>query len=629
MSVSSKSDPFALNISGVRNLVESPLNKVKGNGPLSSEEGLAGDKIDVLDLPMSDGELLDLAKKWDILYTTYESKIKLRQQANETFYKGRQKLSTPQGMDDSAAISANLLFEAIETFLPAALSRNPDPVVWSDNSPQGNAVADSVRTMLQYHSDSLGLRSKLSLMTRKWALDFLGVLKHGWDNDIQEIKTEVRDVKNFIFDPSGYVDVYGCFTSYLGERMTVTAERLIEMFPKKKDMIVLLVDGKLGTPVTYTEWWTDEYCFYTFKDVVLDKHKNPHFNYSRDGQDEVTDEGGNIIQPAIEEIQARNHFAKPMKPYTFLSVFNLQQQPHDETGLIEQNIPNQRLITRRTEQIDYNLSRANNSTVFSERNFTQETAKQAATAWTRGHPVLVPEGGPINEAIKDFPPPSIPDAFFKELDVNMNNLRSIFGVQGITAAKQDEDQTARGMILNQQYDNSRIGGGIGDKLEMVARNVFNWWVQLYYVYYDEAHYAAVMGQLKATEYIELSSAHLNANLIVSVSPDSMKPHDEVTNMNQALSLWEAGAIDPLTLLTRLNFPSPKETAGMFMLYKLNPQAYFMANWPDMAQAIMPQPAAPGAPAPTGAPNPEAQSEPAPPIGGVPATASLSSVPLPS
>jgi len=46
-------------------------------------------------------------------------------------------------------------------------------------------------------------------MTRKWALDFLGVLKHGWNNDLQEIKTEIRDAKNFVFDPEGYVDVYG------------------------------------------------------------------------------------------------------------------------------------------------------------------------------------------------------------------------------------------------------------------------------------------------------------------------------------------------------------------------------------------------------------------------------------
>jgi len=612
-------DPFSMNIRGVTNLIESKLNKVPGQGAVEDQEGVQGEKIDELELKMSDQDLIDLADKWTLKYALYESKIRPRQQLNEAYYLGRQKLSTPAAVDDNAAISANLLFEAEETFLPAALSRNPEPVVWSDNSPTGNAVAEAVKTMLQYHADQLGLRSKMTLMVRKWSLDFLGVIKHGWDNDIQEIKSEVRDAKNFIFDPSGYVDVYGDFTSYLGERITVTAQRLTDMFPNKEAHITLMVDGKMGTEVTYTEWWNDDYCFYTFKDIVLDKHKNPHFNYDREESD---------VEGQAALINGMNHFAKPAKPYTFLSVFSLQQKPHDETGLIEQNIPNQRLVSRRTEQIDFNLSRSNNSTVFSENNFNQETAKQAATAWTKGHPILVPSGGPIDQAIKDFPAPSIPGAFFEDLANNMGNLRTIFGTQGITAQKGNEDQTARGMILNQQYDNSRIGGGVGDKIEMVARGIFNWWVQLYYVYYDEQHYASVMGQLKSTQYIELSIQNLTAKLVVSVAPDSMKPHDEITEMNQALSLWEAQAIDPLTLLTRLNFPSPKETAGMYMLFKLNPQAYFQMNWPELAQASMGAPQQPGVPAVGGGGGNPAPVQGAQPVaGGVPAQPDLSSVPL--
>jgi hypothetical protein len=196
MSVDSKSDPFALSISGVKNLVSSGINKVKGQGDYTDDEGVQGERIDILELNMDEQELLQLAHKWEIKYADYYVKIARRQEANKTFYMGQQKLGSPAGIDDSASISANLLFEATETFLPAALSRNPDPVVWSDNSPMGNEIAQSVQTMLQYHTDQLGLRPKISLMTRKWLLDFMGVLKHGWNNEIQEIKTEVRDAKN-------------------------------------------------------------------------------------------------------------------------------------------------------------------------------------------------------------------------------------------------------------------------------------------------------------------------------------------------------------------------------------------------------------------------------------------------
>lgn len=620
------SDPIAQNVEGVRQLVGSKINKSSNQPITSQEEGVQGEKIDSLELTKSDEDLILLAKKWEARYAPYEAKIQPRQERNLKWYLGKQK-DGGSGVPDEENIAANILFEAEETFLPAALSRNPEPVVWSDNSNEGNQIADAVKTMLQYHADILVLRSKLTLMVRKWSVDMLGVLKHGWDSRVEDIKTEVRDAKNFIFDPNGYVDSYGDFVGYLGERITVSAEKLIEMFPKHTAYITVNVDGKMGTQVKYTEWWEDDYCFYTYKDKVLDKHKNPHFNYAREEVDPLSGEN--------EVIKGKNHFAYPKKPYTFLSVYTLQRQPHDETGLIEQSIPNQNLVSRRVEQIDFNISRTNNATAYSANNFTQETAKQAATAKKKGHPVLIPSGGPIKDAMVDFPPNALPASFFEDLNSNINNLRTIFGVQGITAQKQDEDQTARGMILQQQYDNSRIGGGIGDRIEQVADNVFNWWTQLYYIYYDEPHYASVIGQLRATQYIELSAHNLNAKLVVSVAPDSMKPHDEVTEMNQAMSLWEAGAIDPQTLLQRLNFPNPKETAGQLWLWKTNPALYGQLNFPDLAQMIQQQQAqmmAMGQPVqgqpPQGAPAPEALSEPAPPVGGVPANSALNQVALP-
>lgn len=624
-------DPIEQNIIGVQSLVGSKLNKIP-YGATNQMEGVEGEFVDEFTLKLDDEELLSLARKWTNKYAGYEASIKLRQQANKTYYLGRQKETSAQTTSDGQPISANLIFEAEETFLPAALSKNPEPVVFADNTPEGNAVSKSTKTMLQYHADTLVLRRKLMLTVRNWSVDMLGVLKHGWDNEVNDIKTDVRDAKNFIFDTNGYVDPYGDFCGYLGERITITAEQLVELFPKHRAYITIMVDGKMGTDVTYTEWWNDDYCFYTFKNKVLEKNKNPHFNYNK--TEVQTDIDG--MQNEVE-VKGVNHFYKPKKPYTFFSVFSFGDQPYDVTGLIEQNIPNQRRISRRTEQIDYNLSRSNNSDVFSENNFNQETAKQAAKALAAGRPVLVPKGGPIGDAIHRLNAPGIDASFFNELENSKNDLRSIFGTQGITAQQQDEDQTARGMILNQQYDNSRIGGGIGDAIEQVADNIFNWWVQLYYVYYDEPHFAVVMGQMKAVEYVELSRqtfAGLNKRMVISVSPDSMKPKDEVNEMNQALALWDKGAIDPKTLLTILDFPDPQATAENTVLWAVDKQAYMQLNFPELTQRIQQAQqqmmAAAGAPPGMGGPPPEAQTEP-PPASGVsvpPASSALSSVPLP-
>ena len=556
-------DPISQNIEGVQSLVSSRLNKL-GQGASEQKEGYTGDKIDELTLELDDQELLDLANTLTLKYRGYEAKLKIRQELQRQFYLGRQKDGSPNSTTmDGVPISSNLIFEAEETFLPAALKSNPDPVVYSDNTPEGNKGAKDLKTMLQYHADVLVLRRKLALVVRKWSMDFLGVMKHGWDNEIQDIKSEVKDAKNFIFDPDGYIDMYGDYIGMLGERINITASKLCDLFPKHKAYITVIVDGKMGTEVTYTEWWSDEYCFYTFKDKILDKFKNPNFKYE-----------------AGEDTNPINHFAKPKKPYTFLSVFNLGDQPHDVTGLIEQNIPNQRRISRRTEQIDFNLSRSNNSRAYSENNFTQETAKQASTAMMKGHPVIIPPGSPISEAIVDFPAPALNQSFFNELEVSKQDLRSIFGVDGLGTVTPKEQKTLGGLLNNEQHDTTRIGGGIGDALEQFVDNVFNQWVQLYYAFYDERHFAVVLGQMKATEYVELSMQDLDRQYVISVAPDSMKPKDEIAQINEAINYFNMGVIGPKTLLTIANFANPDESAADGLMYKLNPMAYLQLNFPE-------------------------------------------------
>jgi len=571
-------DPIEENIRGVQQLVSSRLNKV----PQSTDkpEGVDGEIIDALTLDLSDADLLSLANRWTNAYKLYEGKIEPRQRAIKMFYLGEQNKGS--ATVSAEPIAANLLFEAEETFLPAALAKNPEPVVWADNTEEGNKVAKSVKTMLQYHADTLALRSKLKLMARQNSVYLIGVMKYGWDEEIQDITSETRKPQNFIFDPDGFVNCYGDFEGYLGERIPTTADKLIEKFPKHEEYIAAVVEEHLGTPVIYTEWWSpdDKFCFYTFKNKVLDKHKNQYFNYPEDVDEE--DEDGQVEKVTRE---GKNHFARPKKPYTFLSVFSLEEQPHDMTSLIEQNIPNQRRITRRTEQIDYNLSRANNSDVFSENNFTQETAKQAAQALAKGNPIIVPKGGPIGEAIHRLQAPGLDASFFKELEVSKQDLRQIFGTQGMTSQPDNDDKTVRGKIISAQQDSTRIGGGIGDAIEQVADTIFNYWTQLYYVFYDDTHTASIMGGMRAVEYIELTRSNMDRKLVVSVAPNSMKPKDETTEMNQALALWEKGAIDPKTLLTILDFPDPQTTAENAVLWSVDKMAYMQLNFPELQQKI--------------------------------------------
>ena len=603
-------DAFAQNIAGVTNLIEDGTNKVFLDNGLP-EEGVGPEMEDDLDLPMTDGELLELRDQWENKNAEYLPKIRTKQEKNKTYYLGTQKQSFSQGV---SPIPSNLIFEATETFIPQALAKNPEPVVWSDNTPEGKEAAGDIKTMLQFHADILCLRKKLGVMVRHWGIYYLGVVKHGWDMKNNDISTEIRKPQNFILDPDGYVNEYGDYVgAFLGERIESSGQELADLYPRHKDYVFIKTGGKMGTVCTRTEWWTNDYCFVTFEDEVLDKHRNEFFNYP--GKTTSTDEFGVEHE---ETLEGQNHFATPKMPYTFLSVFSLQEHPYDDTNLIEQSISNQDRITERDYQIDKNLRISNNSLLISTNAGNAETAKQIASGIEDGDPILIE--GAIGDNVQRLPASALPNGLMNSQESDKNTLRSIYGTQGVTAQAPNENTTARGMILNSQMDSSRIGGGVGDALEQVADNVFNWWLQLYYVFYDQKHYAAIMGSGQSVNYVELIMSNQTRRFVVSVTPDSMKPKDEITEMNQAIQLADSGWLDPISLFKRLNDPDPMQTAQMVTLFRISPEQYY--------QQYFGQPGQQGQGTPQQGGNiPPQPGEPQGTLSQPPASSSLAQVPI--
>lgn len=582
------------------------------------EEGIEGDYEDALELPMSDEELLSLRDQYESASDGYYPKIKNRQQLNKLYLKGKQRNFSSQ---EDRVVSKNLLFEATATFVPASLAENPEPVVFSDNTDEGKAASNDLKTMLQYHADTLGMRQKLGVMVWQWSNYFIGAVKHGWEplidpitgQDGGDITTELRKPQNLVLDPDGYVDEFGDFKGWLGDRIEKPASWFIEKFPKHKTYLTLKVNGKLGTKITATEWWNDEYCFTTFKEVVLDKHKNEFFNYP----EKITDEFG--LQTATPTI---NHFATPKKPYTFLSVFSLQEEPYDFTNLIEQNISNQDRVNDRDDQITKNLSSGNNAVAISGQSFNIENAGQAVQTFYEEGFLLIPDGN--MDAVKRIPASALPSGIMEAQFSDMESLRQIYGTSGLIPSN-NPDEAVRNNILDTQHDSSRIGGGVGDRLEITAKNIFNWWAQLYAVFYDVPHYGAVMGNAAAVEYVQMLSTNMERKFVVSVSPNSMKPKDEVSQRQMAIERWQQNAIDPINLMKELDDPDPMNSAKMLTMWSTNPALYAATFFPEAGGMVQPNATAP--PEEGGIPIAGGE-QPVPTEGSQPvASSSLSNVPI--
>ena len=609
-------DAFDENILGATSLVSSDTNKIKSSTDI--EEGIDGDYENLLELPMSNEELLSLRDEYEAKSNGYYPKIKARQNRNKLYLKGNQRANNGQ---NDLVVPKNLLFEATATFVPAALAENPEPVVFSDNTEEGKQASNDLKTMLQYHADTLGMRQKLAVMVWQWSEYFVGAVKYGWEplldkHDLDEdgepkdkgdITMELRKPQNLVLDPDGYVDEFGDFHGWIGDRIEKPAKWFIEKFPTHKEFITIKVNDKLGTLITATEWCNDEFTFTTFQDVVLEKHKNEFFNYPKK-------DGAPVI----------NHFAAPKKPYTFFSVYSLQEEPYDFTNLIEQNIANQDRINDRDEQITKNLASGNNAVAISGQAFTSETADQAVQTFYQEGFLLIPDGN--MDAVKRIPASALPNGIMEAQASDMQALRSVYGTSGLVP-NQNPDEAVRNNIMNEQHDSSRIGGGVGDRLEITAKNMFNWLTQLYAVFYDVPHYGAIMGNAAAVQYVQLSAENLQRKFVVSVAPNSMKPHDETSQMNLAVQRWEQKAIDPINFLKELDDPDPLQNALMLVTWTVNPQQYMQQFLGGEQQPQQPQQGAPqvgGAP-PEG--QPIQQSPPQSPAAPI-ASPSLSQVPLP-
>ncbi len=570
-----------------------PTNKVGGRYP----GGQGAEKEHEYKASLRDDEILDLIDQWKKDFTAYYEDIEPTQKTAFDYWLGRQTgkdLTVRNASSDPNPLVDNVTFTMVETMIPIVTRANPDPLVSCDPTEAGQTLSHAISAALVYEADRQKLRRKLGRMLRRWTWDRLGVMKVSWDTQLQEIKTEVISAKRFIFDKDGYIDEGGRFRGlYIGEKKKESASRLIEMFadgdPELKSLILEKSAQKGSMKLEYVEWWyKGREVFYTLDDdVVLGKFKNPNWNYDipeQEAQEESIDEEGNVIpakeyQPAQEAINFHN---EPRAPYVFLSVFSSGTHPYDETSLILQVQQLQDLVNRRLRQIDKNVQNMNEGLVLSGKSFTTGQAAGAANALREGKAIIVPDGD-VRAAATHLPAPELPGSIFENMDDMRSEIMNVGGTAGSTPQGLEEQKSVRGKIMVQQQDSSRFGH-ITEALEQVADTVYNFWVQFMVVYYDDEHYIMSAGTKGGIEILTLKNTMfaLVKMLDVTVKEGSLIPKDPLTQRNEAMDLWEAQAIDPISLYKKLDDPDPMKAAEAMILWEMGKAGNMQA-----LQAYMP------------------------------------------
>lgn len=532
-----------------------------------------------------------IVQDWESNYESYKKDVNDKAKRNETYWKGDRSELNYILLDQP--VVDNLLFDATETFLPQATATNPDPVVTSVNEDEYINASKYIRNILENLADTQVMQQKLKQTTRNWVTAKLGVVKVGWDFEKDEIETKVVRMQSLILDKDATIDESGRYTGeYIGHNRVFyayTLKEIIKKADKKRKGAIEMIDQKSGkkdgTKIPVKEYWTKEMVFWVLDKKVIARMPNPHFNFDEIQNEETIEEEDGATFTISEEYKGINHFKTPEMPFIFLSVFNLGLHPHDDTNPFEQNLSKQDTIDRRQYQIEDNVLKMNNSIVFGGKGLSKDQAAEAFQMLKQGNGLwFPPEAGNPNTAVANFAPSSLPADVYRNLQDMRAELRSTFSTSGLSSAGLSQETTVRGKILSREADTSKIGGTITTKIEQVADAIFNWWVQLIFVYYDQGNYEKHLGVDDTQELMKLleknSMRERPIAFNVSVKNGSMIPKDPLTKRNEAIELATAGLIDPLTLFERLDDPDPRERARRLIISKSDPARY-MAEILDM------------------------------------------------
>lgn len=556
------------------------INKSKMGATDEVREGVVSTKLPELSLDIADADLVKLTAQWEKDWKESPKKSEWEKQIeeNEKYWLGQQ-FDSPKA-DKSRPMVDNLIFEAVETSLPQITRRNPEPLVQlysrEDHDEVNSRYIVKVKDKLEALADENKLRLKLKKGARHWSIYQLGVAKFGWDLDKDIPIVRIIRPKRVILDPNATIDEDGYTGNRIGEYRKLEASRILaiageEITPDAKKAIDELVGDNTATEIQFIEWWTTQYMCWKLGSHILLKRKNPHWNYDKQTVDLYVgnvDTYGNET-PSQNMQEGINHFKSPKMPYAFLSVFNLGDQPMDRTGLVQQNLANQDLINKRNRQIDKNADKMNGGAVVSlaRSGLTQPQAKNVVEAVRKGGAVLIPDGNP-QEAVYFPQVPSLPADVYTQLTDTRMRMRDIFGIRGSSSAGLETEKTVRGKFLNRTTDTDR-NGGISEYLEQFADEIYNWFVQLLYVY--------------DTGFQFLGNG-TPPRIRVSVKEGSLLPKDSASIAAQAMELAAMNRISNIDLFKKLDYPNPEEMAANMWLETNAPELVFGSD-PRVMQAI--------------------------------------------
>jgi len=537
----------------------------------------------ILSLKLDDEELvIQIDKNIEKAKKVWQEKTTELGDKNFKYYLGKEAVKL--GSDQETRIVENIIFRNVETIVPVLTSSTPEPRLYHPNKKFMEKLR-KILTMGWEVSDKMLEKSRVTI--RRNFFWYLGIMKCRFDEDEKEIVWETVKNDHIIVDPDGK------FVAQIVDDMTV--DEVVKLYPKHKKELLGLIGAKagdkktLGGRMTFIEYHTPEFTVWKYKSVVLDKQKNPNWDW---GEETETDDFGNEVTAQY------NVLKKPTMPYIFLKTFNINSEIYGDTSLVEQAIPLQDLINKRKRQINENAEEANGSLIGSGDYISKE---QFATIKGQPRERIWVEKGDARGALTRMAGNPMQSYVQDDFMMSKNEIDNIMGTHSTMRGAGSDSGTATEAVMEKQQDFGRIDD-IVKAYEDYAEDYYNMTLQMMMIHFTEDQlipleneddvvisrdllikelskiYKYKENELRGGKYEEVNKY---VKPIVMVKRGSTLPMDDVSKQQNAINLWQTGGIDPLSLYEELEDPNPELKAKRLFIWQQAPQILF----PELAEIM--------------------------------------------
>ena len=538
----------------------------------------------VLELNIPDKDLLRvLDMKQTESENFFDNKLALgkRRKKNNDYWKGKQ-IDFGMFHQWQTPYVDNVIYRDVETIIPIAVSKVPDILVSpATEDPEKIKRAKALQSVLDSQIKLRHVRQVLRKATRHSLLDFIFIIKARWDKLKQTFIFEALQPDKLILDHTATRTDFGMSSEafdFIGEWIEEPLKVVVAKFPNKKQEIFDRTAGgikqgserQLANKIRYQEiwftWYDDdgtpiEALLWRYKDLILDKIKNPYWDY--EGQERAVAIDPITGAPVTETVQF-NHFPMPMKPYILMNYqYTGASGPMDDTTPVEQALTLQDVVNKRGRQITELADKANPKKIISQDFISKEDAVDITD--DPGETII--GEGDVRGGFTHVPgiPPN--PVLFQDLVSNRLEIDNIIGAHSTTRGERVPEESGIARQITREGDFGRIDDMVLSLIEPAVDEMANWMVHFMKVFGTQEHFSQVLGEDGKTEFIEFDRDSIDDGINIVVKASTV---DKTERRATAAQLASSGSIDPLSLMEDLDAKNPIERAKRMIAFQSDP-----------------------------------------------------------